>query len=254
MAAIPYPSRFPTGLEATYVNGPYGQSTPAPTWDGGDFRMGPQGGYYSGDRGDPNYQAPGSTPFPTGGATGGDPSSVAKNFLNKVMSGTELPFDQGTQDNMLSQASDMNSAGERARNSEMNNNAAINGASMADPSLAGARMNSMARRQSDNAMARQNIGANAQRANFAAKSGAAGTLANIGLAEDNRDDRRQAAILSGAYDTPQQGGAGNNSGRIQAYPGFAWGPDPAQQQAERVRKDKQEQNSLWSPYPGITYP
>lgn len=216
--AYQYPSRFPNGLEATYVNTPYGQNTAEPAWDGGDFRMGPNGPYYANNPGDPNYHAPGSTPFPASGATAGDPTSIAKGFLGQVMSGQQTPYDQATQDNMMTKASDMNASAETARNSEFGANAAINGAALSDPSLAGARMNSMARRQTDNSMAANNIAQNANKANFSAKLSAAGSLANIGMAEENRALELQKAVMDGQYD--------NYRAPASPYPGYDMGNNP----------------------------
>lgn len=131
----------------------------------------------------------------TGGMGGNADAEAASKYLNRVLSGKELPYDQATQANMLSQQSGMNASAEAARNAMMTDGALAGGAGMNDPSLQGARMNSMARRQSDNANSANAIAQNANKANFGAKLSAAGTLADFGLAEEDRRLRAQQASM-----------------------------------------------------------
>lgn len=120
----------------------------------------------------------GTTPSTSGSsasATGG-PTASAESFLNEVMAGNRLPFGPEQRQAQLSQASDMNAAAEGARLRQMNANAAAGGASSTDPSLNSARMSSMARRQSDNTRASNDINTRANSANFGAQMNAAGML------------------------------------------------------------------------------
>ncbi len=196
----------------------------------------------------------------TGGSYGNATTTAAQNFLNQVISGQTVPYDQATKDNMLTQASDMNSAGETARNQTMEGNALAGGASLTDPSLAGARMNSMARRQTDNTIAANKIGQVASQANFGARLNAAGTLADIGLAQEDRQAWAQALLASGAYN--DYSGSAAQSGNSTPYP---TGPSstatggqlgivsetPQQRQARLAREaqaaQQQQQNTVLSP-------
>lgn len=159
-----------------------------------------------------------------GGVSGGSSGSSnplnqsAMNFLDNVVSGRELPFDQGTQNNLLSQASSMNAAAESARNTAANQAALAGGASASDPSLQGQRAQSMSERQSGNAKAAQDIGASAHRENFGARMDAAGQVSRFELAEQ---ERRRAATqsLSG-----QGGGGPYGGGRTTPQVGgYSWG-------------------------------
>ncbi len=185
------------------------------------------------------------------------PTATAKAFLDRVMAGKELPYDKKTQTAQLTQASDMNASAERARNSTFNANAAINGQSMTDPSLAGARMNSMATRQTGNAQAANAIAQNATKANFGAKMTAAGTLADIGAQENDMNARQRALTLSGAYDQVSRP-ANSTAAPFGPYPGINFQPtqqswqQPQNPQQPAPQGEDEMPNSRLFPFLGST--
>lgn len=175
----------------------------------------------------PRFQGGGAAGGAAAGASTGNSYDVrnraALGFLNSVLEGKELPFDQATQANMLTQASDMNAAAEAAQMGQARANAAIGGASMSDPSLQGRSAEFMARRQAQNAAAANAIGRAANTANFGAKMTAAGTLSDLNLAEQDRLMRQQALYRAGAYDSAPQSG---QSGHVGQYAGTDWNNNP----------------------------
>ncbi len=154
-----------------------------------------------------------------GSATyGRDPNSAtAIAFLNSVISGNKLPMDQTAQNNQLSQQSGMASAAESARNNAQAGAAAANGASIYDPSLQGARMNNMATRQAANMNSQNRIAQGAANANFGAQMDAAGSLANLGLAQEDRMARAQAIGVNNTRGTGTLGFNPDGTNRVQGY-------------------------------------
>lgn len=155
------------------------------------------------------YNSSGSTTASYG------PSSSAMNFLNSVVQGQTLPYDQATQDNMLAKQSDMNAAGERALNGRMSAQAMSGGANPSDPSFQSAQRNAMANRQGQNAAAAQSIGQEANRSNFGARLQAAGSMSTFELAQQERARAAQTALQSGAFNTTTQPGSGGS--RVSGY-------------------------------------
>ena len=109
---------------------------------------------------------------------GGGSTDSAEKWMNDVLAGKNLPFSPEQQAAQLTQQSDMNAAGESARNQNMMANAAAGGASANDPSMQGAKAANFARRQTDNTRAAGDIASRASSANFGAQMQAAGQLNN----------------------------------------------------------------------------
>jgi hypothetical protein len=169
------------------------------------------------------YQNP-NGPYGSAGGAGGasgagssGPTNAASSWYNGVLSGTNLPYSPFAKANLESKATGMNAAAETARNETMVGNAASNGASASDPSLQGAKLNSMARRQTDNANSVQDIESQANQANFAAQANAAAHLSQTQLAYDemaNSNAMRYSPFSGGM-------GGGVSSRRSQVEnPGF----------------------------------
>lgn len=157
------------------------------------------------------------TPFPQGAVGGGTQqpsqtgnaqSDAAVKYLNRVLEGKELPYDQATKANMLSEQSGMAAAAESAQNQELMNNATAGGASANDPSLAAAKRSNLARRQSANMGAARDIAQNANVQNFGAKEGAAKALATFGLAEQDRALQAMQAQAQTGYAQSEPTGVG----------------------------------------------
>ena len=154
-----------------------------------------------------------------GGAygSGTGPTNAASSWYNGVLSGTNLPYSPFAKTNLESKATGMNAAAETARNQTMVGNAAANGASASDPSMAGAKLNSMAHRQTDNANSVQDIESQANQANFAAQANAAAHLSQTQLAYDemaNSNAMRYSPFSGGGY-----GGGSSRRSQIE-NPGF----------------------------------
>jgi hypothetical protein len=171
-------------------------------------------------------------PYGMGGGAGGagsgsgssGPTNAASAWYNGVLSGTNLPYSPFAKANLESKATGMNAAAETARNETMVGNAAANGASASDPSMAGAKLNSMARRQSDNANSVQDIESQANQANFAAQANAAAHLSQTQLAYDEmaNGNAMRYSPFAGGY-------GGGSSGRTQGGGGgFAYLPTGTQ--------------------------
>lgn len=189
---------------------------------------------------------------PQGGSSSSGSSSAstsnpyeasAMGFLQQVLSGQRLPYDEATQANMLTQASDMSGAAEAAQNQQAQQQAVAGGASATDPSLQGLAREYMAQRQGQNQQSANNIAQTASRANFGAQQDAARTMADYGLAQQDRQYRAQAALRSGAYDSTRGGSTANPSGsRVQGYGATdmqdfnasdPYGPEAAQYRQQR---------------------
>jgi hypothetical protein len=155
--------------------------------------------------GTPGTPAATSTTTMTSGPTAG-----AESWLNGVLAGTNLPFSPEVQSAQLATASDMTSDAEAARNGAMNAQAAAGGASANDPSLQGAKMNSMARRQSDNTQAQNSIKSQANIKNFGAQMDAAGQLQQTALTREGFAHNMQNQALG--FLPWNAGGRGNSGG------------------------------------------
>lgn len=147
-----------------------------------------------------------------GGGTGSGssgPTNAASQWYEGVMKGDNLPYSPFAVKNLESQATDMNAAAEGARNEQMTGQAAANGASASDPSMQGAKMNSMARRQTDNTQAVNDIQSKANQANFSAQADAAAHMTQMKLAYDemaNSNAMRYSPFGSGGRSQSPQGG------------------------------------------------
>lgn len=161
-----------------------------------------------------------------GGGAGGaggisDPyGNAAMGFLQNTLSGKETPFNDTTKSAMLGKASDMSSAAEAARNSSARDAVAGNGADMSDPSARAGMNESMARRQSDNIGAAQNIDMTANRENFNAKTDAANTLAQFSRADANRRAGYMDDLRNGKYDDNRNGGGDGMTFNPRGYGGL----------------------------------
>ena len=129
-------------------------------------------------RGHPGSEKPatGGTGGTVGGGGGSSSGSAAQQWLSDVLSGKNLPFNAQVQAQQMSQASDMNAAGENARNGQIDANAAAGGASAHDPSLQGAKASNFARRQTENQQAARDVSERGAAQNYAAQRSAAGEL------------------------------------------------------------------------------
>lgn len=144
-----------------------------------------------------------------GSGAGRDPeTSAALALLRQIMDGKVLPYDEATRTAMTTKASDMNASAEGAAVQDANESAAVGGASASDPSLAAARREFMARRQSGNASAANAIDQQANRANFGARMDAATTVA----AYDAARQRQQYEAMRDMYQMQYGGGRGSGGG------------------------------------------
>jgi hypothetical protein len=161
---------------------------------------------------------------PGGGTTGtasssgsSGPTAAAQTFLNGVLSGDKLPYSPDRINQMYSQASDMNASAEGALNDRMDMTAAAGGASANDPSRQGAKLNTMAKRQTANSTAKRDINQTATGANFDSQMRAAGML------EESR--RQSEALQAGMQRTAMgympwsQGGGGQSQSTPGSYVG-----------------------------------
>ena len=197
------------------------------------------------------YQNPNGPYGGAGGGAGGaygsgssGPTNAASSWYNGVLSGTNLPYSPFAKTNLESKATGMNAAAETARNQTMVGNAAANGASASDPSMAGAKLNSMAHRQTDNANSVQDIESQANQANFAAQSNAAAHLSQTQLAYDE-----MANSNAMRYSPFGQGGGGSSRRSQIENPGFLQlGVDQGQPHLEYQGGVNQEQDAEEAAY------
>lgn len=134
----------------------------------------------------------------------------AQTFLNSVMSGQALPYSPDRVNRLKSEAGDVNAAAEGALNEQINSNAAVGGASATDPSLTGARLNTMARRQTANQTAGRGIDEVAEGANFDAKLRAASMLEQSRMQSEALQAQMSQKAMS--YMPQQYGGGGGRTG------------------------------------------
>lgn len=162
--------------------------------------------------------------------------------LQSVLNGSKLPYDQATQNAMMTQGSDMSGAAEAAQLQQTNSQALANGASASDPSLQGLAREYMAQRQGQNQQTANAVAQQASKANFAAQSDAARTMADYGLAQQDRQYRAQQALRSGAYDTVHSAPGSSTTGRVQGYSGLdmtGWQPYTAAGQMAQQQRSGQ---------------
>lgn len=148
----------------------------------------------------------GGNGYGSGGSGSSGPTDEGSAWYKGVLGGTNLPYSPFAKANLQSKAYGMNSAAETARNDAMASNAAASGASASDPSMQGAKLNSMARRQSDNANSTQDIESQANQANFSAQANAAAHLSQTQLAYD------EMANSNAMRYSPFSGGGGGGGG------------------------------------------
>ena len=119
---------------------------------------------------------------------GGGADSAARQYLSRVVSGQNTPYNQTTRNSMYSQQAGMAGAAEAARNQQIAEQGAIGGASPTDPSYQRMIRQSMAQRQSQNQQSMGDIDRTANIANQQSQQQAAGTLLN---SEDERNALQQ---------------------------------------------------------------
>jgi hypothetical protein len=184
----------------------------------------------------------------SGSGSSGTPSP-AEQWLNDIISGKNLPFNAQVQAQQLTQQSDMNAAGEAARNDQLMAGAAAGGASANDPSLQGAKAANFARRQTDNQTSAREIAQTGALANFNAQSGAAGTMAGNAMQREGWDRQAQmqregwaqeAALTREGWNRNSQGGFGGGSYRQpEASSGFLQWGRPQLQQLQQPQQQQQ---------------
>jgi hypothetical protein len=181
----------------------------------------------------------------SGSGSSGTPSP-AEQWLNDIISGKNLPFNAQVQAQQLTQQSDMNAAGEAARNDQLMAGAAAGGASANDPSLQGAKAANFARRQTDNQTSAREIAQTGALANFNAQSGAAGTVAGNAMQREGWDRQAQmqregwaqeAALTREGWNRQPQGGGGGSFRQPEASSSFLQWGRPAPQQAYDPEND-----------------
>lgn len=195
------------------------------------------------------YQNP-NGPFGGVGAGGAGQSGAGSQWYEGVLKGDNLPYSPFAIKNLESQATDMNAAGEAARNEQMVGQAAASGASASDPSLQGAKLNSMARRQTDNTQSVNDIQSKANQANFAAQAEAAARMTQMKLAYDEMAN-------SNAMRFSPFGGGGGGGGRVQQgnRDGFLTMRGNSQQPLAQTQRNEPYGNRLNSnPKPVATAP
>lgn len=148
----------------------------------------------------------------SGMSSGSGPAeSTARRYLEGVVQGQNTPYNETTRTNMYSRASGMNAAAEGAQNRQIQEQAAMGGASPRDPSYANLMRQSMAQRQGANMQAAGDIDRTANLANQQTQMGAAQALMG---SEDERyalqqgyNQRMAQTALGYLY-----GGGGSNNG------------------------------------------
>lgn len=154
---------------------------------------------------------PGAGGSGSGSSTAAPVASGADKWLEDVLAGKNLPFSPEQQAAQLTQQSDMSAAAEGARNEQAGAAASAGGSSGRDPSLQGAKMNSLARRQTDNQQAAGNIAAQAGQVNFGAQMNAANTLSGNSMTREgwNQQNRQSASNNAQQFLPWNQSGGGN---------------------------------------------
>jgi len=183
--------------------------------------------------------ADGSMGRPAAAPATGAAGNSAQQWLNDVLSGKNLPFNAQVQAQQISQASDMNAAGEAARNNQIDANAAAGGASARDPSLQGAKAANFARRQTDNQTSARDIMERGVGLNFNAQAGAASELNNNQMQREGWAQQAAMQRQGAMFNRPQEGGGGGHVrgsplGFQLNSPSFAFTPP------------KQKQNGFWA--------
>lgn len=147
---------------------------------------------------------------------GSDPYlNAALANLTGVANGTNVPYTQQVQANMLSGASDMNAAAETSQAQMLRSQQAVNGGSLSDPSSQAAMRQLAASRQGQNATAQQNISMTADQANFAAEQAANNSIAQTRIGEAQTDPMGIGQANNGGQAIPTGNGTtgtGTNTG------------------------------------------
>lgn len=119
-----------------------------------------------------------------GTATMDDPRvNAALDQLQGVMNGTDAPYTQRVQDQLLARQGDMSAAAEGANADTLREGIAARGGSMLDPSAQAALHQLTQGRQQENQAAAGDIGTQATLQNFGARMNATGQLASTRLAQ-----------------------------------------------------------------------
>ena len=169
------------------------------------------------------------------GSSGGRPAGTttdgagaATQFLNGVLSGSNLPYSQTQQTAMLGQSSAMNAASEAMQNKQAQAASVQGGASPNDPSLKSSMANNAALRQNENQNAQGDIMAKAGSANFDAQSQAAGGIMHhgeaeqaLGLQAQGLQDRQSQFAQSQLMGMMGGGGGGRGGGGSGGWQGYA---------------------------------
>ncbi len=183
------------------------------------------------------------------GGTGGSgssssssgPTGAAQAFLGGVLSGDKMPYSPDRVSQMYSQASDQNASAESALQGQIASNAAAGGSSATDPSLKGAQLGAMAKRQSANSTAKRDINQTATGANFNAQMQAAGMLEQSRM----QSEQLQAQITQramGYMPWNQSGGGGGGQSRPSQFVG-GYGGNPYTNPSDPYGDG--ELNALW---------
>lgn len=162
--------------------------------------------------------APGATGGTSTSTATSGPTGAAQTFLNGVLSGDKLPYSPDRINQMYSQASDQNASAEGALNARQDQTAAAGGASASDPSRNGAKLNTMAARQTANATSKRDINQTATGANFDSQLKAASML---------EESRRQSEALAAGVQRQAMGympwNQGGGGGAQQQQSGGGYG-------------------------------
>lgn len=152
---------------------------------------------------------PAATGF-TGSTTAGfGLSPNATSYMDSVISGQNVPYNQGTKDAEMSKATDMAGAAESANNQRATSAAVQGGASGKDPSLQGSLMQNQQNRQGQTQQAQQQIDSQASVANQHAQFQAAQAEQQYGL-ESQRLSLEQQRLAMGFL--PGMSGGGGRHG------------------------------------------
>lgn len=167
--------------------------------------------------GTPGYggEAPTMTASNGNGPQADSAESTALSYLTGVVGGQNTPYDQNTQNNLFSQASNMNASAEATQNQAIQGAAARGGASANDPSAQLAQRQTMAQRQGANQQAMGQIQSQANIANQRTQQQAANSLLNHAderYAIQNGNNQRMAQTALGFLYGGGGGGRSNTQG------------------------------------------
>lgn len=140
-------------------------------------------------------QSPGINPAGGSRTTASSGPGGGEDFLRGVVGGQNLPFSPFTQNQMMGQQADMTAAAESANLQQLNEDAAVGGASANDPSLQSGRRQLQSTRQNQNLQAQRAISAQAGQANFGAQMDAARALQQAQMTREGWGQQSQLAAL-----------------------------------------------------------